>query len=46
MWKFFQWANAWRKGASPTLIPAPAAASALPEPPAPTVAESKPEEKQ
>jgi len=46
MWKFFQWANAWRKGASPTLIPAPAAVSALPEPPAPAVAESKPEEKQ
>jgi hypothetical protein len=22
MWKFFKWANAWRKGASPTLAPA------------------------
>jgi hypothetical protein len=22
MWKFFKWANAWRKGASPTLTPA------------------------
>ena len=39
MWKFFQWANAWRKGASPTLTPAPAAASL----PAETVA-SQPEE--
>ncbi len=28
MWKFFKWANAWRKGASPTLPPAPAAAVA------------------
>ena len=25
MWKFFKWANAWRKGASPNLAPAPAA---------------------
>jgi hypothetical protein len=25
MWKFFKWANAWRKGASPTLTPAPVA---------------------
>jgi hypothetical protein len=30
MWKFFKWANAWRKGASPTLTPAPAAAMAAP----------------
>ncbi len=27
MWKFFRWANAWRKGASPTLTPVPAAAT-------------------
>jgi methyl-accepting chemotaxis protein len=44
MWKFFQWANAWRKGDSPALTPAPAAVSVLPEPSAPA-AESKPEEK-
>jgi hypothetical protein len=36
MWKFFQWANAWRKGASPTLMPVPAGVSAPAEPPAPT----------
>jgi hypothetical protein len=30
MWKFFQWARAWRKGASPTLVPAPAAAAVEP----------------
>ncbi len=41
MWKFFQWARAWRKGASPTLAPAPAAADA----PVPLIVESKPEEK-
>ena len=28
MWKFLKWANAWRKGASPTLVPAPVAAVA------------------
>ncbi len=28
MWKFVKWANAWRKGASPTLTPAPAAPAA------------------
>jgi methyl-accepting chemotaxis protein len=44
MWKFFKWANAWRKGASPTLTPAPVAA-AVPEAPAPSAVESKPEEK-
>ena len=38
MWKFFQWARAWRKAASPTLVPAPAA-STLP------AVEDKPEEK-
>jgi hypothetical protein len=38
MWKFFKWANAWRKAASPTLVPAPAAAG-QPE------SENKPEEK-
>lgn len=37
MWKFFQWARAWRKGASPTLVPA--AVATQPE------AENKPEEK-
>ena len=26
MWKFLKWANAWRKGASPTLVPIPVAA--------------------
>ena len=40
MWKFFKWASAWRKGASPTLVPAPA------EPSAPVIAESKPEDNQ
>jgi hypothetical protein len=25
MWKFFRWASAWRKGTSPSLVPAPAA---------------------
>jgi len=30
MWKFFKWANVWRKGASPTLVPAPAAAESQP----------------
>ena len=25
MWRFFKWANSWRKGASPMLVPAPAA---------------------
>ncbi len=29
MWKFFKWANAWRKGASPTLAPAPAVQAAV-----------------
>ncbi len=32
MWKFFRWANAWRKGASPTLVPAPAAVPANAQP--------------
>jgi hypothetical protein len=55
MWKFFRWASAWRKGASPTLAPAvvvaavaetPAPATvAVAEVPAPPVVESKPEEK-
>jgi methyl-accepting chemotaxis protein len=49
MWKFFQWARAWRKGASPTLVPAPAAvpaaAGAVTEPPATTVVESQPTDK-
>jgi|GEM_PF-6342242 hypothetical protein len=39
MWKFFQWARAWRKGASPTLTPAPAAVTV------PAVTESQPENK-
>jgi hypothetical protein len=30
MWKFFQWARAWRKGVSPTLTPAPATAAIEP----------------
>ncbi len=46
MWKFFRWANAWRKGASSTLVPAPAQASAPTEPPTPVVLESQPEDKQ
>ena len=37
MWKFFQWANVWRKGASPTLAP-------VTDAPAPLIVESKPEE--
>ena len=41
MWKFFKWASAWRKAASPTLTPAPATADA----PVPLIVESKPEEK-
>ncbi len=45
MWKFFQWARAWRKGASPTLVPAPAAVSAPAEPSASAVVESKPADK-
>ena len=43
MWKFFKWASAWRKGAKPTLVPAPAAAT---EPPAPAVVENQPADKQ
>jgi hypothetical protein len=30
MWKFLKWANAWRKGASPSLAPAPEIAVAAP----------------
>jgi methyl-accepting chemotaxis protein len=45
MWKFLKWANAWRKGASPTLVPAPAAAITPTESTASVVVESKPEEK-
>jgi hypothetical protein len=41
MWKFFKWANAWRKGASPTLAPVPVAAI----PAAVTPAENQSEEK-
>jgi methyl-accepting chemotaxis protein len=41
MWKFFKWANAWRKGASPSLTPAPAAAEST----APLPAANQPEEK-
>ena len=41
MWKFFKWANAWRKGASASLTPAPQAATTEPTPPA---AASGPEE--
>ena len=29
MWKFFKWANAWRKGASPTLAPVPTVQAAV-----------------
>jgi hypothetical protein len=46
MWKFFKWASAWRKGASPTLVPTPAAVSAPSESPTPVVAESRPGDKQ
>jgi hypothetical protein len=54
MWKFLQWANAWRKGASSTLTPAPAVAMAVPavdaasaetKPAAPPAADSQSEEK-
>jgi len=49
MWKFFRWASAWRKGASPTLTPAVAGASTVEAKPtaptAPPAAESKSEEK-
>jgi len=54
MWKFFRWASAWRKGASPTLAPATAstgvqpvvdAASAETKPAAPAAAEGQLEEK-
>ncbi len=31
MWKFFRWANAWRKGTSPSLTLVPAAAESKPE---------------
>jgi len=44
MWKFFQWARVWRKGASPTLAPAPATV-AVAEAPTPSTIESRPEEK-
>jgi hypothetical protein len=44
MWKFFQWANAWRKGASPTL--APATAEATPAQPATPVAAEHPADEQ
>ncbi len=40
MWKFFQWARAWRKGASATLTPAPVAAE-VPAPPAASEPENK-----
>jgi hypothetical protein len=33
MWKFLKWANAWRKGASPNLVPAPAATVPAEAPP-------------
>jgi hypothetical protein len=46
MWKFFRWANAWRKGASPTLTPAPVAVVASVEPSAPPAVENKPEDNQ
>jgi methyl-accepting chemotaxis protein len=35
MWKFFQWANAWRKGAAPALPPVPEAAAVETQPAAP-----------
>ncbi len=41
MWKFFRWANAWRKGASPSLTPAPVAVVAVADAPA---EEKKPSE--
>ena len=44
MWKFFQWARVWRKGAVATLTPAPAAATVT-DAPAPLIVESPPEEK-
>jgi hypothetical protein len=44
MWKFFQWARAWRKADSPTLVPASAAATP-PAASAPPAVEDKPEEK-
>ena len=40
MWKFFKWASAWRKGASPTLTPALAAVEALPVAPAASESEA------
>ena len=47
MWKFFKWASAWRKGASPTLAPAPAVATVtdVADAPVPLIVESQPEEK-
>jgi hypothetical protein len=45
MWKFFQWARAWRKDSAASLPPKPAVAVAAVEAPAPPVVESKPEEK-
>jgi methyl-accepting chemotaxis protein len=39
MWKFFQWARAWRKGASPTLTPAPAASEPAAAPVEPAASE-------
>jgi hypothetical protein len=53
MWKFLKWANAWRRGAWPTLTPAPETVTAAPAvevpaktgPAAPPVADSPQEEK-
>ena len=46
MWKFFTWANAWRKGASANLTPAPQTATAeLAQPAAPPAVAGQPEEK-
>jgi len=52
MWKFLQWANAWRKGASSTLTPATAvakpavdASSAETKPATPPAADNQSEEK-
>ncbi len=45
MWKFLKWANAWRKGTSASLTPAPQAAPAeLAQPAAPPATASPPEE--
>ena len=45
MWKFFRWANAWRKGASPTLTPVPGAAITDTKPVAPPVSDDQTEVK-